>query len=541
MSRERLYLFDTTLRDGAQTNGVDFTLNDKLAIARMLDQLGIDYVEGGYPGANPTDTQLFAEERNLEATFTAFGMARRPGRSASNDPGLAALIEAKADAICLVAKSWDYHVRVALETTPEENLASIRDSVRAAKAKGREVLLDCEHFFDGYKSNPQFALACARAAYDEGARWVVLCDTNGGTLPHEVERIVGEVVQVIPGDHVGIHAHNDTEQGVANSLAAVRAGARQIQGTLNGLGERCGNANLVSIIPTLKLKPEFADRFDIGVSDDKLKDLVHVSRALDEMLNRAPNRHAPYVGESAFATKAGIHASAILKDPATYEHVAPEIVGNRRKLLVSDQSGKSNVLAGLERAEIVSVLDRLGVKVDKDDLRVGQLLDLVKQREAIGYAYEAADASFALLAWRTLGTVPKYFDVEKYDANVEQRYNARGERVTVAMAIVKVKIGNDEPLISAAEGTGPVHALDLALRKDLGKYQSYIKGLELTDYRVRILNAGTEAVTRVLIESQDETGERWTTVGVSPNIIDASFQALMDSVVYKLVRSRAPA
>ncbi len=541
MSRERLYLFDTTLRDGAQTNGVDFTLNDKLTIARMLDQLGIDYVEGGYPGANPTDTQLFAEERNLEATFTAFGMARRPGRSASNDPGLAALIEAKADAICLVAKSWDYHVRVALETTPEENLASIRDSVRAAKAKGREVLLDCEHFFDGYKSNPQFALACARAAYDEGARWVVLCDTNGGTLPHEVERIVGEVVQVIPGDHVGIHAHNDTEQGVANSLAAVRAGARQIQGTLNGLGERCGNANLVSIIPTLKLKPEFADRFDIGVSDDKLKDLVHVSRALDEMLNRAPNRHAPYVGESAFATKAGIHASAILKDPATYEHVAPEIVGNRRKLLVSDQSGKSNVLAGLERAEIVSVLDGLGVKVDKDDLRVGQLLDLVKQREAIGYAYEAADASFALLAWRTLGTVPKYFDVEKYDANVEQRYNARGERVTVAMAIVKVKIGNDEPLISAAEGTGPVHALDLALRKDLGKYQSYIKGLELTDYRVRILNAGTEAVTRVLIESQDETGERWTTVGVSPNIIDASFQALMDSVVYKLVRSRAPA
>src|SRR6266568_876018 len=499
MARERLYLFDTTLRDGAQTNGVDFTLNDKLVIARMLDELGIDYIEGGYPGANPTDTQLFAEPRGLKASFTAFGMARRPGRSTSNDPGLAALLDAKADAICFVAKSWDYHVRVALETSADENLASIRDSVRAAVRNGREVLLDCEHFFDGYKADPSFALACAKTAYDEGARWVVLCDTNGGALPHEVEKIVADVVTVIPGNHVGIHAHNDTEQAVANSLAAVRAGARQIQGTLNGLGERCGNANLVSIIPTLKLKPEFADRFDIGVSD------------------------------------------AILKDPATYEHVAPEIVGNRRKLLVSDQSGKSNVLAGLERAEIVSVLDGLGVKVDKDDLRVGQLLDLVKQREAIGYAYEAADASFALLAWRTLGTVPKYFDVEKYDANVEQRYNARGERVTVAMAIVKVKIGNDEPLISAAEGTGPVHALDLALRKDLGKYQSYIKGLELTDYRVRILNAGTEAVTRVLIESQDETGERWTTVGVSPNIIDASFQALMDSVVYKLVRSRAPA
>src|SRR5215218_2287808 len=349
MSRERLYLFDTTLRDGAQTNGVDFTLDDKLAIAGMLDELGIDYVEGGYPGANPTDTQLFAEERALNTTFTAFGMTRRPGRSTSNDPGLAALLEAKADAICFVAKSWDYHVRVALETTLEENLASIRDSVRAAKAKGREVLLDCEHFFDGYKANPAYALACAMTAYEEGARWVVLCDTNGGTLPHEVEAIVREVVKSVPGEFVGIHAHNDTEQAVANSFAAVRAGARQIQGTLNGLGERCGNANLVSIIPTLKLKQEYADEFEIGISDDKLKNLVRVSHALDERLNRAPNRHAPYVGESAFVTKAGIHASAIIKDPATYEHVAPEATGNRRKLLVSDQGGRSNVLAELER------------------------------------------------------------------------------------------------------------------------------------------------------------------------------------------------
>ena len=275
--KERLYLFDTTLRDGAQTNGVDFTLADKLAIAHMLDELGIDYVEGGYPGANPTDSELFATDRHLKTTFTAFGMTRRPGRSTSNDPGLAALLEAKADAICFVAKAWDYHVKVALETTNEENLASIRDSVRAAKAKGREVLLDCEHFFDGYKANPQYALACAKAAYDEGARWVVLCDTNGGTLPHEVEKIVGEVCKVIPGDHVGIHAHNDTEQAVANSFAAVRAGARQIQGTLNGLGERCGNANLVSIIPTLKLKKEYGERFDIGVTDAALHKLAHVS------------------------------------------------------------------------------------------------------------------------------------------------------------------------------------------------------------------------------------------------------------------------
>src|SRR4051812_42686564 len=529
--RERLYLFDTTLRDGAQTNGVDFTLTDKFAIIRMLDELGIDYIEGGYPGANPTDTKLFAETRMLNATFTAFGMVRRPGRSTSNDPGLAALLEAKAEAICFVAKSWDYHVRVALETTPEENLASIRDSVKAATAKDREVLLDCEHFFEGYKANPGYALACAQAAYEAGARWVVLCDTNGGTLPHEIERIVGEVTKHIPGRHVGIHAHNDTEQAVANSLAAVRAGARQIQGTLNGLGERCGNANLVSIIPTLKLKREFADRFEIGVSDAQLKSLAHASHTLDEMLNRAPNRHAPYVGESAFATKAGIHASAIMKDPATYEHVSPDRVGNRRKLLVSDQAGKSNVLAELER---------IGLKVDKDDARIMQLLDVVKEREAIGYAYEAADASFELLARRVLGKVPNYFDVEKFDVNIEQRDNAVGQRVTVSLAVVKVKV-DGETLISAAEGIGPVNALDLALRKDLGKYQGYINGLELTDYRVRILNGGTEAVTRVLIESQDESGERWTTVGVSPNIIDASFQALMDSIVYKLVRSGAPA
>src|SRR5450759_5572926 len=302
----------------------------------MLDELGIDYVEGGYPGANPTDTEFFATKPKLDhASFTAFGMTRRPGRSASNDPGLAALLEAKADAICFVAKSSAYQVRVALETTNEENLASIRDSVTAAKSAGREVMLDCEHFFDGFKENPEFALACAKAAYDSGARWVVLCDTNGGTMPHEVETIVTEVVKQIPGDHVGIHAHNDTEQAVANSLAAVRAGARQIQGTLNGLGERCGNANLVSIIPTLKLKPEFSETFEIGISDAALKKLAQVSHALDERLNRGSNRHAPYVGESAFATKAGIHASAIAKDPATYEHVLPETVGNKRKVLVS--------------------------------------------------------------------------------------------------------------------------------------------------------------------------------------------------------------
>src|ERR1700681_312859 len=501
--RERIYLFDTTLRDGAQTNGVDFTLHDKLAIAALLDDLGIDYIEGGYPGANPIDTELFEQERKLGATFTAFGMTRRPGRSAANDPGLVALLDARADAICFVAKSSDYHVRVALGTTLEDNLAAIRDSVRAARAKGREVLVDCEHFFDGYKANPDYALACAKAAYEEGARWVVLCDTNGGTLPHEIDAIVAAVIAAVPGDHLGIHAHNDTEQAVANSLAAVRAGARHIQGTLNGLGERCGNANLVSLIGNLKLKTEYSGRFDIGVTDDKLASLTRVSRSLDEILNRASNRHAPYVGESAFATKAGIHASAIVKDPATYEHVRPETVGNRRKLLVADQAGRPNVLAALEG---------IGIAVEKDDPRVARLLDVVKEREAVGYAYEAADASFELLARRMLGRVPQYFDVTQFDVNVEQRIDAKGERVSVSLAVVKVTVG-EEKLISAAEGNGPVNALDLALRKDLGKYQSYIKGLDLVDYRVRILNAGTEEVTRVLIESEDEHGERWTTIG----------------------------
>ncbi len=529
--KERLYLFDTTLRDGAQMNGVDFTLADKLRVMRLLDDLGLDYVEGGYPGANPTDTALFSEARGLRAKFTAFGMTKRVGRSASNDPGLAATLAAKADAICLVGKSSAFQVRVALAVKPEENLAAIKESIAAAKATGREVLIDCEHFFDGYKDDPDYALACAQAAYDAGARWIVLCDTNGGTLPHEVETIVGAVSKVIPGDHVGIHAHNDTEQAVANSLAAVRAGARQIQGTLNGVGERCGNANLCSLIPTLLLKSDYAARFDINVKPDALAALTRVSHLLDEMLNRAPDRHAPYVGESAFATKAGIHASAIMKDPTTYEHVAPEAIGNRRKLLVSDQAGRSNVLAELER---------LGVAIDKNDPRIARLLEEVKAREAKGYAYEAADASFALLARRILGKVPDFFDVERFSVNVERRYNAKGELVTVAEATVKVKVGN-ETLISAGEGNGPVNALDVALRKDLGKYQPFIAGLRLTDYRVRILDGGTEAVTRVLIESADESGERWTTVGVSPNIIDASFQALVDSITWKLLKSNAPA
>ena len=535
MTKERLYLFDTTLRDGAQTTGVDFSLEDKRRIAAVLDELGVDYIEGGYPGANATDTEFFACNPGLKsARFTAFGMTKRAGRSISNDPGIQALLQSAADSICLVAKSWDYHVRVALGISNEENLANVAESIKAVIAAGREAMLDCEHFFDGYKGNREYALAVARTAYEAGARWVVLCDTNGGTLPHEVERIVADVVQIVPGSGLGIHTHNDTDNAVANTLMAVRAGCRQIQGTLNGLGERCGNANMSSVIPTLLLKSEFADRFETKVTPECLRTLTHASRVLDEVLNQAPHRHAPYVGESAFATKAGIHASAILKDPGTYEHVKPEAVGNERRLLVSKQAGKSNVMAALER---------VGLAVDKDDSRVATLLDEVKSREAAGYAYEAAEASFELLARRHLTNVPQYFTVDSFRVMVERRRNALGEQVTVSEATVKVFINGDkEALWSVGAGNGPVNALDTALRRDLGRYQKHIETIELVDYKVRILTGGTEAVTRVLVETHDtHTGERWFTVGVSPNIIDASFEALLDSINYKLLKDGAVA
>ncbi len=523
--RERLFLFDTTLRDGAQTLGVDFSLEDKLLIAQRLDALGVDYIEGGYPGANPVDTAFFDAPPRVKAKLTAFGMTKRAGRSTSNDPGFQAVIQAKADAICLVGKSWDYHVELALGITREENLDAIRASVEAVRETGREALIDCEHFFDGYKANPSYALACATAAYEAGARWVVLCDTNGGTLPHEVEEIVALTVGHIPPGHIGIHAHNDTENAVANTLAAIRAGARQVQGTLNGVGERCGNANLTSIIPALLLKEDFASRFETNVSPSALRTLTTVSRQLDELLNRQPNRHAPYVGESAFAHKGGIHASAVNKEPRSYEHVPPESVGNARKLLVSNQAGRSNILAELSR---------VGMDADKDDPRLATLLEAVKTREAQGYSYEAANASFELLARRVFGEVPTFFDVESFRVMVERRHNAQGALVTVSEAIVKVKIGG-RLMMNAGEGNGPVHALDQALRKDLGLYQPSIQDLELVDFKVRILTGGTDAVTRVLIESLDrKTGLRWFTVGVSPNIVDASFEALIDSIVFKL-------
>jgi 2-isopropylmalate synthase len=524
----RIYLFDTTLRDGAQTQGVDFTVADKVAIARVLDELGIDYVEGGWPGANPTDDAFFNDPPDLNSSaLVAFGMTRRPGRSAENDPGLAPLLSSKAGAVCLVGKSWDFHVDVALEIPREENISMIADSIALSKDRKGEAMYDAEHFFDGYKANPDYALECIKAAYESGARWVVLCDTNGGALPHEVERIVGEVTAHVPGGHLAIHAHNDTENAVANSLAAVRAGVRQIQGTLNGLGERCGNANLCSLIPTLVLKLGY----ETGVTKDGLRKLTHASRLLDDRLNRIPNRHQAYVGEAAFAHKGGLHVSAIAKDPSTYEHIDPSVVGNRRHVVVSDQAGRANILARLEE---------LGVELDPADKRINRLVEIVKEKEYEGYSYDGAEASFELLVRKMLGEVPDYFKLVRFRVMDDRRWNARGELVTESEATITLEAGGEQ-MMTVADGNGPVNALDTALRKALKPLYPDLEDMHLIDYKVRILppradGTGTDAVTRVMIESTNGAGERWSTVGVSANIIDASYGALRDAITFKLFR-----
>ncbi len=529
MSDKRIYIFDSTLRDGAQTQGIDFSAADKAAIAADLDALGIDYVEGGWPGANPTDDAFFGEPPVFKnAKLTAFGMTRRAGRSTANDPGLNALIEPGTPAVCIVGKTHDFHVNVALKVELDENVEMIRDSITHTVEIGREAIFDAEHFFDGYKDNPDYALACVKAAYDAGARWVVLCDTNGGTLPHEIEEIVTRVTEVVPGDHLGIHCHDDTGNAVANSLAAVRAGVRQVQGTLNGLGERCGNANLVTLIPNLMLKMGY----DTGITEDGLKQLTHISRLLDERLNQAPNRSAPYVGERAFAHKGGLHVSAVEKDPKSYEHVNPEAIGNHRHVVVSDQSGRSNILA---------MFRDIGLEIEDGDPKVTRLVGVVKEREFDGYAYDGAEASFELLARRALGAVPEYFKLASFRVIDERRWNARGELITLSEATVKAEL-NGKTFMNVAEGNGPVNALDSALRDILVPHYPELSDVRLVDYKVRILtpSEATGAVTRVMIESADDTGARWSTVGVSTNIIDASYNALHDAITYKLYRDEAP-
>jgi len=534
MARERLSLFDTTLRDGQQTQGVQFSLADKRRIAAALDALGVDYIEGGWPGANPTDGAFFAAAPQTRATLTAFGMTKRAGRSAANDEVLAGVVNAGTPAVCLVGKAHEFHVTTALGISLDENLGNIAQSIKHLVKQGREALFDAEHFFDGFRANPGYALACLRAAHDAGARWVVLCDTNGGTLPEEVGRITAQVIAAgIPGERLGIHTHDDTGNAVACTLAAVDAGARQVQGTLNGLGERCGNASLTTLIPTLLLKEPYASRFETGVTPEALAGLTRTSRLLDDILNRVPNRAAPYVGASAFAHKAGLHASAIAKDPATYEHVPPETVGNARVVPMSNQAGQSNLRARLGEA---------GIEVAPGDARLGTLLDAVKDREDQGYAYDTAQASFELLARRHLGRMPDFFEVKRYRVTVERRKNRRDEMVTLSEAVVVVKVGGEKKLSVSesldAQGCdrGPVNALSRALAKDLGPYQAIIDDMRLVDFKVRIMQGGTEAVTRVIIDSEDGQGRRWSTVGVSANIVDASFAALLDAVEWKLLR-----
>ncbi|WP_261395710.1 citramalate synthase [Salipiger bermudensis] len=531
---EKLYLYDTTLRDGQQTQGVQFSTAEKLRIAAALDELGVDYIEGGWPGANPTDSAFFEEVGATRAVMTAFGMTKRAGRSAENDDVLAAVLNAGTQAVCLVGKTHDYHVTAALGITLEENVENIRASVAHIVGQGREALFDAEHFFDGWKANPSYALECLQAALGAGARWIVLCDTNGGTLPHEAHGIVRAVIEGgIPGERLGIHTHNDTETAVATTLAAVDAGARQIQGTLNGLGERCGNANLTSLIPTLLLKEPYASAYDIGVSREGLEGLTQTSRMLDEILNRVPMRQAPYVGSSAFAHKAGLHASAILKDPSTYEHIEPGQVGNRRVIPMSNQAGQSNLRRRLAEA---------GLEVEKGDPALARILERIKAREAEGYTYDTAQASFEMLAREELGRCPEFFEVKRYRVTIERRKNKYDQMVSLSEAVVVVKVDGEKKLSvsdsldNAGFDRGPVNALAKALAKDLGPYQSVIDDLRLVDFKVRITQGGTEAVTRVIIDSQDGSGRRWQTVGVSANIVDASFEALLDAVRWKLIR-----
>ena len=540
MAIERLVLYDTTLRDGQQTQGVQFSPDEKLEIACALDQLGVDYVEAGWPGANPTDSEFFARMPRMEQTsVTAFGMTKRSGRSASNDDLLADVMNANTGSVCLVGKTHDFHVKNALRVSLKDNVDNIRLSIAHVVENGREALFDAEHFFDGYSADRGYALECISAAYDAGARWIVLCDTNGGTLPSVIGDVTADVVAAgIPGDRLGIHTHNDTGTAVAGAFAAIDAGARQIQGTLNGLGERCGNANLVSMIPTILLKEPYCSTYETGVSRDGLKNLTRVSRLLDDILNRVPDKSAPYVGSSAFVHKAGLHASAVAKDPSTYEHVVPELVGNERVIPMSNQAGRSNLVARLKDA---------GIAVDSADSRLPEIIDTVKRRESRGYSYDTAQASFELLARRMLGLMPEYFTVDSFKVTVEQKLRQSGHRTTSSLGEAVIDVAG-ELKRSVANGdqdegqdNGPVHALARAINTDLGCYQPYIEDMHLVDFKVRITSGGTEAVTRVIIDSEDKTGRRWSTVGVSANIINASLDALVDAINWKLVRDQAPA
>ncbi len=514
-------LYDTTLRDGAQSEGISYSVQDKLRITQKLDELGLPYVEGGWPGSNPKDAEFFRRAKRLRlrtAALVAFGSTRRPRVSPARDANLKALLAAGTKVITIFGKSWDLHVRDVLGVSLDENLKMIEDSVRFLKQRGRRVFYDAEHFFDGWRANPEYCLKTVRVAQEAGADVVIFCDTNGGTLPEDVSRVIGEAKRVVRVP-TGIHAHNDCELGVANSLAAVRAGCRQVQGTMNGYGERCGNADLTAVIPTLALK--------MGVPclpSHKLKELTEVSRFVAEVSNMSQRPGQPYVGTTAFAHKGGVHVNAVKKNPKTYEHIEPSLVGNQRKILVSELSG---------RTSLVIKAEGLSIDLAKEGPQAKKLLALLQQLEHQGYHFEAAEASFELMLQRHLKKLKPFFQLEGFRVIVEKR----GKKI-VSEATIKVKVDGAVEH-AASEGDGPVNALDNAIRKALRQFYPTLSGMHLTDFKVRVLDekAGTAAQVRVLIESQDEHGS-WGTIGVSENIIEASWQALVDSIEYKLLKDR---
>ncbi|WNS46149.1 citramalate synthase [Paenibacillus sp. MMS20-IR301] len=512
-------IFDTTLRDGTQGEGISLSADDKLKIAKKLDDLGVHYIEGGNPGSNTKDIEFFkrVQELHLNAKITAFGSTRRKNSVAEHDEGLQRMIAAGVPAATLVGKSWDFHVHTALQTTLEENLAMISESISYLKRQGLEVIFDAEHFFDGFKNNPEYASAVLTRAREAGADWLVMCDTNGGTLPFEIQEIVSGVAGLLPGAPLGIHTHNDCELAVANTLSAIGAGVRQVQGTVNGYGERCGNANLCSIIPTLQLKMGY-----YCIPGDSLSQLTNTARFISEVANVNMPVNQPYVGTAAFAHKGGIHVSAILRDSRTYEHIAPELVGNKQRVLVSELAGQSNVL---------SKAQEMGLSLDPSSEQARKVIDKIKDLEHQGYQFEGADASLELLLREATGEMNELFTFESFKMLVEKTAG----RPVVSEAFVKLKVGG-ENLYTAAEGNGPVNALDNALRKALQTYFPQLKDMHLSDYKVRVLDEQdqTAAKVRVLIESKDY-GDTWSTVGVSSNVIEASWEALVDSMRYALL------
>ncbi|MEH2399012.1 citramalate synthase [Nostoc sp.] len=534
-SSPQLWLYDTTLRDGTQREGLSVSIEDKLRIAKRLDQLGIPFIEGGWPGANPKDVQFFwqlQEDPLKYAEIVAFCSTRRPNTTAATEPMLQAILAAGTRWVTIFGKSWDLHVTASLKTTLEENLAMIRDTIEYLRSQGRRIIYDAEHWFDGYKHNPDYALQTLEAAIASGAEWLVLCDTNGGTLPHEISQIVQDVVKVTgewgvgtrkessqsPIPQIGIHTHNDSEMAVANAIAAVMAGAKMVQGTINGYGERCGNANLCSLIPNLQLKAGYS-----CITEDQLTQLTEASRFVSEVVNLAPDEHAPFVGRSAFAHKGGIHVSAVERNPLTYEHIQPEQVGNHRRIVISEQSGLSNVLAKARS---------FGIELDQLKTEAKQILQRLKDLESEGFQFEAAEASFVLLMHEALGDRQQFFEIKGFQVHCDL---IEGKETSNALATVKVAV-DGKNILEAAEGNGPVAALDAALRRALVNFYPQIATFDLTDYKVRILNGhtGTAAKTRVLVESGNGY-QRWTTVGVSTNILEASYQAVVEGLEYGLL------